>query len=233
MKNLIIILGSIFFGLTTYSQTSKKNFLDHNFRLAIEGGYGDRTQSPDKDLFPEIREFSKGLFKGFSLNVQGSYFISKSIGLGVKFNQFNTSEADALIFEGDQTNSVYNVDENHKFFFVGPEFLYRFITTNEKHSFILTGSVGYLDSMYETSIRINDGQESIGKGTAATVGFDFGFQYDFHISPKIAIGTGINFLTGSTSELKVETLPEGTTETFDENEDLSKIGFHAGLRFYL
>ncbi len=211
-------------GVSSYAQYKSKA------RVSIDLGYGYRTASIS-NVPVELEDYADELKSGFNIDTHINYFIKPSWGLGATYSRFQSDNAitfaSPTTIEGIETRST---SDDIRINFIAPEFLYRSFLGNEKHSFISTISIGYL--AFKNESKINGTAIDI---TGGTVGFGFGLLYDYHITPFIAIGAGVNFIAGSLSKLELSNGAQSQTIDLpdDQRENLSRITINAGLRFYL
>jgi len=222
MKNTIILITFLFTLSTINAQTDS-----NKIRLSIEAGYGNRTASIGETLDPEFKEYLESLLSGLNINAHLSYFIKPNLGIGIVYSGFSTKKETSFTsaFNGDLRSFKANIGITY----IAPEFLYRYTSTNDKHSLIGAASVGYLKYKNDSTSDTIDFENS-----GSSIGFGFGLSYDYHISPSIAIGVGANFISGSLDKLSVTS--NGETSEFDLLEEdkieLSRLNLGGGVRFY-
>ncbi|WP_010520298.1 hypothetical protein [Aquimarina agarivorans] len=225
MKKLLLITIVLCSSVTIFAQQKGR------FRISIEAGLGYRIAEIPDNILPELEDHIKDLRTGLNIEAHASYFLSSNYGLGIHFSNFSTENTVQFRNGVNLNGTIANeTSDDINISFIAPEFLYRSISANGKHSFITSISVGYLSYLDESTI--NRVPLEIKGGN---VGFGLGFMYDYHITPSIAIGANLNFLGGSLR--KVDFTANGQTQEIefeDENrENLSRINLSAGMRFYL
>ena len=224
-KLVLTTTASIVFSLLTYAQQETKAY------ISVEFGYGYRTASAADNITDELRDYNDELRSGFNIDTHLGVFIKPNWGLGLTYNRFQSNNQirflTPIIIEG---LSVSSASDRVRINFIAPEFLYRSLSVNEKHSFISTLSIGYLSSKNDATI--NDESLELSGGT---IGLGLGFSYSYHITKSVAIGAGISFITGTLSKVEISNgiLTETVTLPDDEKENLSRININGGIRFFL
>ena len=202
------------------------------FRTSIEFGYSYRFGEVSDNLPNDVKEYAKDLKNGTTLYISAGYFIQETWGLGAYFSRFSSDNSGRITSPTD-SNAKVDTRDDINITFIAPQFLYRSLSANNKHSLLSTFSIGYLG--YKDDGIVGGNSLEI---TGGTVGIGVGLNYDFHITPSFAIGAGANFIAGSVSKLKVSVNGQSQTlevEEFsgEDRENLSRINLSAGIRFYL
>ena len=225
MKTKLLISIFLLLNLTLFSQTKG------DFRLSIEAGLGLRTASTQDGFPSEFDDYMKDLKSGLNINVQAGYFIGDQWGLGFVYDRMRSENS--IVFNDPVFNGVEDIittSDDIKITFIAPEFLYGALSSNEKHGFLMSVAIGYLGLKNDSTL--NTIPLTISGGT---VGFKAGVSYDYHITKSIAIGASINLISGALSKIKVESV--GFSEEIeledDQRENLSRVTFNGGIRFYL
>ncbi len=201
----------------------------NHFRLAINGGFGYRIGVIPDDISPEFKDYIKELKTGYVYSGDLSYFITKYIGFGLKYNFFNASNSmDDIYIEDMFGNRRYGkMSDDISITFIGPTFTTRFIKANKNDAIILNVGVGYLG--YNNDLVIIDKYNISG----SSMGLTFDFGYDIALSSDLALGIQLSIISGSLFQY---TLDDGNTKEIiileeGEFESLNRIDLSVGLRF--
>ena len=226
MKKRILTVATIFLSITSYAQEQGK------VRFSLDAGYARRTAKVADNIPAPLKEQIDGLRSGFNFNTHLSYLIKSNWGLGIHYSLFKSSN-ETTFNEPFIINDIEarTTSDDLSIHFIAPEFLYKSMSENEKHSFISTISVGYLK--YKDEGTFNQISADIEGGT---IGFGFGLNYDYHITPSVAIGAGAGFITGTLSKITTSANGGPSVETDlpnDQKENLSYFNLTLGLKFYL
>jgi len=226
MKKIIILIAITFAFNTLNAQTDKTQATNNKFRLTLEAGYSYRTAPLNDETPDDFNEYLTALKSGLNLETHLSYFVAENWGLGITYNRFN-SKADITFTDFNNDSDIFT--DNISIAYIAPEYLYRGMSNDNKHAFIMSTSIGYL--AYKDQATINNTNIDI-KG--ANLGVGIGVAYDFYITPSIAIGASANYITGTLRKITVTA--NGQTEEVkledDELENLARININGGLRFY-
>ena len=212
----------------------QRDFKGKRFRIGAEAGFAYRTASIPDGLDAEVEKYLKDLKSGFHWAVNGHYFVNESIGLGLQFNSFYSSNSSNNIQTTFEDGSVENgIKDNMYISFIGPSLLSRITSRNGKNALISGLSIGYMSYKNEEQA----GQRFFTtKGD--TVGFSFDLGYDIGISNALSFGILASWVTGVINEVEVtekggETFTVNLEETIGEKESLARINIAAGLQILL
>ena len=224
MKNALILIAFIVSLNTINAQTNSDQTSDKKIRISIEAGFGYRTGALPDDLGNgEGKAHLKRLLSGFNIEGHFSYFLKSNLGLGVTYSQF-FSKSEITIFDIIDNTDITLIEDT-SIAFIAPELSYRFISNNEKHSFISSFNIGLLN--YNNDISINS--NIVNAVSGSTLGVGLGLNYDYHISPTIAIGAGLNHISGVLNKITVNDME---IELEDDKENISRLNINGGIRFY-
>ena len=213
--------------------TSKKKSFEiktKRFRLSGNIGLSRWVGANGNHLPAELENYKNELKSGYSYSIESSYALSKSFGIGAKYNDFKTKNTieDVAFLLSNNTISTGTISDNISIKFIGGSVYYRVFTNNLKSNFFLSFSIGSL--FYNNDIVFLNNFELSG----ASVGFVIDAGYEL----KIAESLSVNFLTswtnGSLQEFEVASM--GSTQkyhfTSDPYESLSHFDFSIGLVFH-
>lgn len=199
------------------------------FRLAVNGGFSNRLGKVAKSDF---ETYLKDLKKGSNIGVDASYFISESVGFGIKFSSFSANNKlnnVTMDSDGDGLPNNGSISDDITITFVGPGYSTRVVSTNG-NAFISSLSIGYLGYLNHSEV-INYPFDL--KGSTLGIALDLG--YDIKLSDRLSIGAQCSLLRGTLTSI---TQVDGNYSRKidldkDEYESLSRLDFSVGLRLNL
>lgn len=199
------------------------------FRLAFEGGFSTRLGKVAKG---SMEQYLKDLKKGYNIGLDASYFISESVGFGVKFSTFgsdNKLENLALDIDRDGLVDTRSTSDDITITFVGPGYSARFISARG-NTFITSLSIGYLG--YVDHYTLNDLPYDL-KGGAFGLALDIG--YDIKLSQHWSLGAQCSLIRGTLTSYTLEDGNYSQKIDLDEDnyESLSRFDFSVGIRYNL
>ncbi len=225
------ILGDFIFTPRDIAFKDQNQSTKKKFRLSLSAGYGYRT-APANDSVAinntatDFKDYLKALKSGRNLEAHLSYFIGENWALGITYNNFSSK---GEITFSNFVNAPESYSDKINITFIAPEYLYRLISSNKKHGLILASSIGYLNYNHEsTFININKTYKG------GSLGLGIGVQYDYYLTPSIALGTGVNYIAGSLRKATISVYGQSEEVTLEDNEidNLSQININGGIRFF-
>jgi hypothetical protein len=200
-----------------------------HFRISLNGGYSNQTAKLHESIPSDFKEYYNDLKSGYHFGGDAIYYFSESIGVGLMYYLFKSSNSMANIYVED----IYGYKKYGKMSddimtsFFGPTFSTRFLNYNKRNAFIMNLSLGYMG--YSNNKIVVDTY----KLTGNTLGLAYGVGYDIGISENISLGFQLSLISGTLFQY---TLDDGTsTETIKlekgEYESLNRFDFSVGLRF--
>lgn len=222
MKKLFFVLLVAFaMHASAQEETKTKKLEAGKFRIALNGGFSRLSAKTAESVGPQNKEYVSALKSGINYGVDGAYFVSNIIGVGLKFNQFRSSHAGVL---SDGSGLTANVETDLVHTFIGPTFGTKFGSADNKHLFVFTSAVGYMGFWSHNGFQ---------KATGATVGSALDLGYDYNITKQFAIGTQISFVGGTLGKITYTTSNGSSTEQLDKNnrESMARMDISFGARF--
>ncbi len=213
------------------SQCKAKKVVDYPyFRFALDGGYSRLLSGSFSDSHDVFQEYVEDLKSGYHLGVNMTYFVTKSLGIGIKYYYFNTSNKLDNVVLKDNYGNIFHGRMSHDIgiSFIGPELFTRVLSNNQKSAFFLNVALGNI--MYsENSVAMNKS-----KVIGNTLGFSCTVGYDIRLAPNISLGVQVSLIKGTLSEYEVREgnkiekieIPNG------DGVNLNRVDFSIGLRFY-
>lgn len=198
-------------------------------RLNIYGGYSYMTAEIDESFSPFYQDYLKELKNGWSVGGDLCFFITRELGLGVKFNRFFSNNFYGNVYMQNGTTTVFgDLSNKIRTTFIGPIFAGRLILNNSGHTFHYSIGLGYLGYSNEGEM-IN--QEFLQTGNTLGSTMDIGF--DFAVREHILLGVKLSAISGKLSQIQEEL--NGRTTTYSLNADelvgLGSYDIAASLKF--
>ena len=230
MRKIFLLSAAAFLSLSTafcYPLNGNQPTLGYNnnlnFRLAIDGGMGFRLAEAAEPV-----DYTRHLKRGFVGNIDASYFISDTWGIGAMGNIFKTSYSQG------------SMSDNIAFWFLGPALSERAIIYSRKTrapqcAVYANTSLGLLSYKDKGSFLDEDYKTVYATVTGKTIGVGFSLDFDYYINENFAIGLQARTILGGLSKV-VYTLASGTYEVTlpdDQQESLSHLDIGLGVRWNL
>lgn len=222
---MFVLLAGITLSAKAQNATSNVAVSTQRFRIAIQGGFSQLLAKTSDAVPTEFRNHVSELKSGYHYGGDVTYFVRPSWGLGLKFNQFRSSNSimfydEMMIPQGIDETKLVNT-------FIGPSFATKYDSPSQKHMFLFNVAIGYMGYQSNTGMRF--------KTTGATVGSALDAGYDYRITKTIAIGAQVSFVGGVLSKVTHKRGNQSVIETFPDNqkESMSRLDFSLGARFNL
>lgn len=198
---------------------SKQNSNTEYARLhfIISGGGSYLFDPVPNDVIDEIKDYYENLKMGYNLGFDVNYYFNKTIGLGLKYNYFNSSSSSKGSSSGNGFTSVWDISENIMVNFAGPTFLARFLSKKNKNAFILGVSVGYM--WYKDDAVFFD--PVIVRGN--TFGLNIDASYHISLSDKFFLGFSASTTLGFLDSITFDDGQNTETFNFDNFSDYKNI----------
>jgi hypothetical protein len=185
------------------------------------------------DSIPEdFKKYYKDLKTGHHIGGEAGYFISKNIGVGLKYSNFNSkNKIENIIATNTITGQsrIGSLKDNITIRYFAPVFYLRLYSRNKQLIYSSDFSFGYLD--YKNNATLIDDYIVTGK----TLGMHMNFGVDLMIDRNLSLGLGLSGTLGSLSRIVMTS--GGSKQTIDlkenEMESLSRVDFSIGLRWNL
>jgi len=235
VRKTLIANSDVIYHQTDYFQRSevtdeelKTKVSYQHFRIALNGGYSYRTAKLADNIPNNFRDYTKELKSGYHLAGDITYYFSEPLGVGVKVNNFNSSNR-AEVSISESTGYVSGeISDNINILFVGPSFNTRLFDRNKRNAFLMSLAIGYLD--YSNEARMITPMKIKG----STVGMVFDLGYDICLSDNYSLGFQISLLSGTLTKYELSEGMSITTIKLEEEEyeSLGRIDFSIGIRFH-
>lgn len=198
------------------------------FHIILSGG-GSYLLDPIADnVSDELRVYYEDLKMGYNLGLDVNYYFNKTIGIGIKYSYFNSSSSSKGTSDRDGIISEWDISENIMINFVGPTFLARFLSKNNKNAFILGLSVGYM--IYKDDAILLDPVIISGN----TLGMNIDASYHISLSNSFFLGISVSTTVGFLNSITIDDGTDPQTynfESFEEYENISRADLSLKLGF--
>lgn len=196
-----------------------------HFRIAVNGGLSYCTAKMSDIVPADLQDYINELRFGYNFGADFTYFFNKSLGFGLKYNLFNSYNSKDNVYLG---NSQYGkISDNIKTSFIGPSFYSRLLDMNNRNTFVMSASFGYL-SFEDNQVQIEDC-----KLTGSTIGLSLNVGYDVKLSEDLSLGFQLSFLQGALNKFDVIEVGRTREVELDEGEyeSMNRIDLSVGLVF--
>lgn len=200
-------------------------------RISVNGGFSYRFAKISESVPNEYRDYIKKLKSGTHFSADMAYFISESIGLGIKYSQFNSKQNYGTVsydFDQDGRINVGPMNDNMTISFVGPMFSSYIPSANKKNALISNLAIGFLSYKDDGAMIV----PIMLKGSTLGVVGDIGYQIG--IAKNFSVAFTLSYTLGQLSKLE-QTISDYTNiiELDDDNhENLGRIDISVGLVFH-
>lgn len=236
MKKLVLSLFLVLAAIGAEAQTIVTsdslaiNTWSPKFRIAIQGGFAYMFGSIDKSMGEDLVKYYKNLKIGGNEGADITYYIAAGSSVGIKYNRLRSavSSYGTLTFE-DGTKKSGTISDNVSILFIGPYYGVTNAGGGSKHVYALNAGVGYVG--YRDDACVIDPFLL----TGWTLGYYLGLQYDFMITPKLALGAELALYTGAVKDLyRTENGVKSKVEMENgQAQAASHVDASIGIRFYL
>jgi len=213
-------------------ETPKQKPIDtkyKKFRFSANAGYSYMFAHIESSLPLFYQHYLEKLKSGYNLNFDVDYYFSRSVGLGVKYNYFNTKNSLSSIYAytSDGTLLFGQMVDNITIQNIGPVLSFRFKSNKNNNCFVM--NIGLMYSAFK-----NDGMFIIpmtmtGKNISGT--FDFG--YDICLYKNLYLGINTSIYLGSISKVHITSGNYSTNSTLSSSSkiNISHLDINGGLRY--
>ncbi|WP_162795913.1 hypothetical protein [Pedobacter nanyangensis] len=223
MKKLFAVLLTVWAFNASAQQTASTALNVQRFRIAFNGGFSQMLAKTSSEVPAEDRDYVGALKSGYHYGIDATYFV-KSWGLGLKFNQFKSSNSGFSTFE----DARVSISDHLTTTFVGPSFSAKKSSASNVHTFVFGLGMGYLGHRDNSSI----GNIPV-KLTGSTFGAAIDAAYDVKVTKYLALGAQLSMVGGSLSKITVEGMGVSEVRKLEDNqrENLSRLDVSLGARF--
>lgn len=205
---------------------------DPKFIVSANFNYAYRLAKIDKSYSDIQRQYLKNLKSGLSYDISAYYMVNDFIGVGLKFNSYNSSEsiddADIIAPNGDSGFGRISDDVTISFYGVGA--IYNLLERGSKHVVNMEVALGYMGYKND-AYALGDY-----KFKGSTFGASLSISYQYMAFENFSIGPKFGLTGGALKKVEL-TGPDGFSETVkldsEDAESLSRLdmGIVASYRF--
>lgn len=204
----------------------------NRFRVSLNGGMGYRTAKNPDGLPDVLDNYADELKWGGCFSADAGYFISESIGFGLEYNHFGSSNSMQNVtmdVNYDGYTETGTMKDNIHISFIGPMVSSMVWSGNRKNALFFNLALGYLHYL--------DKGELIGydvKMKGSTVGFVGDIGYQIGLSDALSLAFTCSYTIGTLSKMKVDLGDASYTLKLEgnEKENLGRIELTVGLVFH-
>jgi hypothetical protein len=201
------------------------------FRLALNGGYSYQTAKVAESVPSDFKDYINELKSGYHLGVDATYFFSETLGFGLKYSRFLTSNSINNIYVTDEEGFTRTgkMSDDLTISFFGPTFSSRLLNHDKTNAFLMSVAIGYLSYSNDKVIIDNF------KMTSNTMGLSIDMGYDIGLSENLSLGVQISYLMATLTQFELDDGHTKQTIELEEGEyeGLNRIDLSVGLRFNL
>lgn len=210
-------------------QSSGKDY--EKIRISVNGGYSYRFAKISGSVPDEYHDYMKKLKSGHHFSADAAYFLSESIGLGLKFSQFNSKENFGTIFtdlDGDGITDTGKMNDNISISFIGPMIASQIPSANSKNALFSNLAIGVLSYKDNGNLIIPVELKGSTLGLVGEIGYQVG------IAKNLSAAFTFSYTLGTLTKIESTTLGNTTTIELDgdDRENLGRIDFSIGFVFH-
>lgn len=199
--------------------------------ISFDGGFSYTLARLDQGIPAELTDYYQDLKSGFNINAGISYYLDETLGIGMKYQCFMTSNyLDNAYVTSPSGSTGYGILSDHlRISFIGPSFNFRTLKGHHPGTYYLNYYAGYA-GYRDNAVSINPYKLT---GSTIAMGMDAGI--DLELAENFAIGFQASFLAGGIRKFKVD---DGTSVRIinlekGSYESLYRIDLSVGLRLWL
>ena len=213
VRNSVLMLSAIknyqknFYSKSKIDSQNNSDTDYTQFHIILSGGGSYLFDPIPENAEGDIKEYYQDLKMGYNLGLDVNYYFNKTIGVGLKYNYFNSTGSSQGSSSNGGTNSEWDISQDIMINFAGPTFLARFLSAKNKNAFIIGVSVGYM--WYKDDAVLLDPAIITGN----TFGLNIDASYHISLSNKFFLGFSVSSTVGYLASIDID---DGVkTETFD------------------
>ncbi len=216
--------------LIPYDYNSNIGEFKH-LQISIDGGFSIEAARLSESIPEELKDYYEKLKSGYNLNARIDYYFDKTLGIGIKYLGFYSSNKINNVNIEDQNGTMHNgrLSDNLKISFYGASFTNRSLYGNGQSSFYSSYYFGYV--RYEDDAVMYYPYKISGN----TIGMGIEGGYDVELFDNFLIGFQASALIGAIKKLNVNDGHSVRTINLEKGsyESLFRVDFSIGIRFKL
>jgi hypothetical protein len=200
----------------------------YHWRISGHGGWSYMTAKISSDVPADFRNYVKELKSGYHFGADASYFVSPSIGIGIEYSAFKTSnELDNIWTQDTVTHLVRSgvMRDDITIQFAGPALMTRFGGSKKKTQVIMDFAIGWMG--YHNNAKLIDKYTITGN----TAGLLLGLIVDVKLSDELSLPLAFHMISGSMSEYTISNGVNSTTIKLEQGhyDSISRLDLSIGL----
>lgn len=199
----------------------------YHIRFNLNYGYAYRLGDIDDSVPTHLHDYAEELKTGSSFAGEMAFFFSTHFGIGVRYNQFNTSNSQQHVrFDDPETNEFLGfgaISDDHTISHLAFGLYERRYLIDQKLQVVSNVSAGQISFKNESMI-VN--MPIIFKGS--TVALSAGMGLEYFLTPDIALGLSVTFVQASLKDVTVN----GIESSLDYTETLNRWDFSFGIQLF-
>ncbi len=216
----------------TYNTNDTRQRQLPRFSFGTDIGAGWRLNRISSAVSSDARRFYENLRFGLGWGAYGDYFFNDNYGIRLSYQGAYNSygEKVVIINDDDLYIGAGTLSLRNTIHYVGPAFVMRTATRNQKWLFNLSSGMGFLH--FRESIYLFEQQVST--AVDPTVGFQIIFGTEYKFAKNWGAGLNLSLLSGIVDTFTVYQDGEQTTITAPpgEGEGVARLDLLFGIRYY-
>jgi hypothetical protein len=199
-------------------------------RIGADGGWSYMTAKVSSSVPADFRDYIGELKSGYHFGGDASYFTSESVGFGLRYSLFRTSNEIDNITAIDPVSGqtrTGRLKDDVTIHFIGPTVCTRMSSANKKANFGSDLSLGYL--AYKNNATVIDDFTL----KSAAMGFMWKVNVDFALDKDLALELAFAYTAGTLNHYEFDYGNQTTTVKLDKDnlENISRIDLSVGIRW--
>jgi len=234
VRNSVLMLSAIkkyeenYYSKSSIPSQEKSSIEYSRFYIILNGGASYLLDPIADNVSDEFKDYYQNLKIGYNFGLDVNYYFNKTIGLGLKYNYFSSSNSSKGSSNDGGVTSEWDISEAIMINFVGPTFLARFLSKKNNNAFILGVSAGYMwykdDAVLLEPVIISGN----------TLGLNVDASYHISLSKNFFLGISVSTTAGFLSSM---TIDDGTIsetynlENFEDYKNISRVDLSIKLGY--
>jgi long-subunit fatty acid transport protein len=183
--------------LLSYSSYSQNDFKakTKQSKISLVASFGPsfRIGKTPNNYPAFVRDYIKELKSGFSYDASILYDINKKLGVGLKFNVYQSkgSLENVSLTSPSGVTGVGTTSDNIKITFIGPFFSSDYRVNNKMDNFRLNFALGYMQYLDDTQVLGNYKIKGATLGMNTDLTYYFGLNKNCQLGPKLGLIGGV------------------------------------------
>lgn len=192
------------------------------FKFLFSGGYSYMIAKLSDQIDPSLENFWNELRSGYNIGVGAAYFIRENIGIGFKYNYFNTENSIFPVTDTAGNRGTLSMNKHIQYFAPSAQYTYQITPDAE---IILYLSFGYVS--YKNEAVLID-PVTITGGTLAS---ELGMSLNLGLANNIDFHMDIHYFSAALFSVHYDYGNRKETYNIENGESLARIDLNLGLQF--